>query len=526
MPTPNLSNLSPEDRKTLLAALQEMQVRGIPIPKTLLNPAVQEWPVDKDGYFIRGDGKHFSVMYTDDKGERKVAEAKKNFIASPAFYSGLNGGRGSGKTGSGAQRALKKIMQGQSGVVINPDFENMRFSTWPEFKQWIPWGMVVPSQRNRRSDAWQPRQPFLMVFLNGAKVYVKGLKNADSARGPNINWLWYDEASRDATGDGWRTALASVRIGPNPRAWATFTPKGKEHWTYQFFVKQDIPKEILKLLPEGQVIVEYFRTSIMENRDNLDPDFFARMLATYPPGWQRDQELYGQFVEEGGVLGDPAWFIGHYLPEPRPQSEIKKRIRYWDLAATEKDAKNKDPDSTVGGLYSLGIDIKFCIEHQISGQWKWDKIKKEIVRIAQDDGPYVEIYIEQEPGSGGKNQIAEIAALPELAGYMVHPHEPEGDKVQRANTWFGQAALGNVYMVKDSWNEPVLDQLSSFPQGRHDDRIDDISGAYQVLVPIRKWSHMEFLSLSSKSVEKLREQRKLDQPDGSVEPSKPGIARL
>jgi len=39
-----------------------------------------------------------------------------------------------GKSGAGAQKALFKIMNGESGLIMNPDFENLKISTWPEFQ--------------------------------------------------------------------------------------------------------------------------------------------------------------------------------------------------------------------------------------------------------------------------------------------------------------------------------------------------------------------------------------------------------
>ena len=77
----------------------------------------------------------------------------------------------------------------------------------------------------------------------------------------------------------------------------------------------------------------------------------------------------------------------------------------------------------------------------------------------------------------------------------VEVHRPEGDKVMRANAWFAEAALGQFYMVQGNWNEGFLDQLSSFPEGRHDDRIDAVSGARQVIAPFKAWKHISFLHL-------------------------------
>jgi len=507
-------NVSPEDQKKLAAALMELKARGVELPQLGNMEKAWDWPVDANGYFVKQDGRQFNLNYTNAKGETCIAEGKKSFISTKARFSSLFGGRGSGKSGAGSQKACRKIMAGESGAVINPDFENFRFSTWPEFREWIPWDMVVKSQRQRQSPVWQPRMPFVMVFMNGVKVYCKGLKDPDSARGPNLNWLWYDEGSRDDTGMSWNIAIASVRVGKDPQAWVTCTPNGEEHWTYQFFVKQEISPEILDLIPKDTKFIEYFFTTIEENKENLDPAFYASMLAAYPSGWLRDQELYGKFVSHGGKLGDPAWFIGKVIPEMI--SPVKRRIRYWDLAASERgNAVSPEPARTCGTLFYWDGEKKYFIDNILQGLWKWDTIKANIVETAMSDGPEVDIWIEQEPGSGGKNQIAEIASMPELEGFKVTGDRPDEDKVIRANTWFADAALGNVYMVRGPWNDAMLAQLASFPSKRQKDIIDSISGARKIVNPAHKWRTIGFLSLGGNRVKQ----------NVGIQPAQPDISR-
>ena len=96
------SNLTSEERKKLLYMVQEMQSRGIEVPKeslALLESHDPEWPVDPDGYFIKRDGTQF-VPY----------EEQEKFILSRAVLSQFRSGRGGGKTGAGAQKALRKII--------------------------------------------------------------------------------------------------------------------------------------------------------------------------------------------------------------------------------------------------------------------------------------------------------------------------------------------------------------------------------------------------------------------------------
>lgn len=247
------------------------------------------WPTPRNGR-----GKPY------DPAQSPALEAFHN---STARFRALVAGRGAGKSAAGAQESQKYIGWGCNGAVFNPDFENFKTSTWPEFRNWVPWDQVIPSQQYRQDPSWEPNRPFNLSFLNGVQVRCKGLRDPEQARGPNITWLWYDEAGRDKTGYGWTLAVAAVRIvgpgGVQPAAWATATPSGKRHWMYNLFVKHDIPDEVQELLDElghQGPLYDRFHLTIHDNRANLDPLFYASMLTAYT-GKFAEQELQGLFVE-------------------------------------------------------------------------------------------------------------------------------------------------------------------------------------------------------------------------------------
>lgn len=493
--------LSSEERERLYYVIEELQSRGLSVPKNYYQKVVR-WATDKNGYFPKNDGKFFTP------NENHAA-----FLKSNARFVALISGRGGGKSATGSQKALKKIMEGQDGAVLNPDFENFRIATWPEFVEWIPWDMVVPAHRYRRESSFNPNQPFIMAFMNGVRVICKGLKDPDSARGPNINWLWYDEAGRDRDGLAWQTAAASVRVGKDPQAWITTTPKGRNHWIYRFFEKRDVPQDALDLFEkEGgdREFIEIFYTTIQDNMPNLDPGFVASILATYPVGWLRDQEVYGKFVDETGSLGDRTWFNGKILPTV--PDIVDKRVVYWDLAGSEKKSTGKkasDPDEFVRTKLSMEnrrfLDKHFpvfTIEHQYAVKRPdWGDFKKTFAEWAERDGFTVPIYVEEEPGSGGINQVEELKLyVKENLGpaYKVIGHNPKkyGDKIMRANPWFAEAANGWFFMVQGNWNEGFLDQLAGFPDNvDHDDRVDSVSGARLAIAPFKTWKNVPFMKV-------------------------------
>lgn len=484
------------DRQKLLVLLSEAKARGIEVPniEEKLKSVKKEknnWPLDSNGYFPSIDGRQY-----------KPNEVQKAFIEDTSRFCGLISSRGGGKTAAGAQKTMHHVKRGESGAVFNPDFENFRTSTWPELRNWIPWNMVVPSQRHRRNSDWEAHKPFVMVFLNGAKLYCKGLKSADAARGPNLHFLWYDEAGRDMTGESWQVANAAVRLGKNPQSWVTATPKGKNHWMYKLFVEKDIPQDALDAYAElgmDRELVSYYHTTIEENKVNLSPDFYATMLANYPAGYLREQEIYGNFADEGGKIGYSEWFKDKVIDNYKEDWEVAKTVRYWDMAATEKKLRN-DPDEAVGTRVTKmkGKDPDFVIDEQVAVRFDWSKLKPLIADTARRDGPFVTVVIEEEPGSGGKNQVAEIQeyfkSFPELASHKVIGQRPS-DRALEANYWFGLAARGKVWLMRGDWKK-LLEQVDGFLQMEHDDRVTSPSGAFKALSPFKSWKRIEFVSIT------------------------------
>jgi predicted phage terminase large subunit-like protein len=501
--------LTIEQRKELAVLLQAAKQRGIEVNMDgLFKNATLVFPKDANGYYYKNDGKQYTPTENQD-----------GFIQSAARFSLFFGSRGSGKTGAGIQKALRKIEMGFSGAILNPDFENFKISTWEEVRNWIPWKMVVDRHRYRENPEWEPQKGFSLAFRNGAKVFLRGLRDPGSARGPNINWLWYDEAGRDITGAGWKIANGAVRVGKDPQAWATATPSGVLHWMYEFFILKQLPEEIKKLLEEmgytESNLIETFYGTMEDNKANLDPAFYVSMVSIYGDGWERQQEVEGKFVAQGGVRGNPSWFDGKVISQIPDDVIRKKMVRYWDLAATAKDVTGKkanDPDETVGtrldyapdGSDELAPGIKplFFADDQVCGYWEWDAILEAIWQTAMRDGPLVEIHVEIEPGSGGKNQVKAVEIFMDerckqrgMARFAVKGHRPEGDKVQRADIWFKEAKEGHIYLIAGKWVKPFLSQLGGFPLTTHDDKIDSMSGARLVCAPIIGWRNIRFKSI-------------------------------
>jgi len=58
--------------------------------------------------------------------------------------------------------------------------------------------------------------------------------------------------------------------------------------------------------------------------------------------------------------------------------------------------------------------------------------------------------------------------------------------VSRALAWSGRP----LHLVRGHWNQEFVAELLAFPQGQHDDQVDAVSGAVQMLAdagPLLLW---------------------------------------
>lgn len=154
-------------------------------------------------------------------------------------------------------------------------------------------------------------------------------------------------------------------------------------------------------------------------------------------------------------------------------------VRYWDKAATDQ-----------AGAYTAGVKIvklrngRYIIMDVRRGQWATNKREAIIQNTAHGDGVHVRIYMEQEPGSGGKDSVK--SSIRGLEGYAAYADRPSGNKVYRADPFSVAVNNGLVQVLRGSWNHDYIEELRMFPFGQYKDQVDASSGAYSQLTGRKK----------------------------------------
>ena len=160
-----------------------------------------------------------------------------------------------------------------------------------------------------------------------------------------------------------------------------------------------------------------------------------------------------------------------------------RRVRYWDLAAT-KERSRSDPDWTAGGRLAIKDGIYFLEDlRRLRGTPK--EVEDAVKQTAVLDGNDVAVWMEQEPGAAGKGVIDHYARRV-LLGFVFRGDPVSRSKTARAQALSAAAEAGNVKLVRGRWNKEFLDEIEVFPNGRHDDQVDAVSGGFQKLAPIER----------------------------------------
>lgn len=162
--------------------------------------------------------------------------------------------------------------------------------------------------------------------------------------------------------------------------------------------------------------------------------------------------------------------------------------RAWDLAATEATPQNKSPDKTAGVLMARLRNGQFIILDVFTGCLNAAGVRQAVRNMAVQDRINYRcntIHIPQDPGQAGKEQAQSYVSF--LAGFNVQTERINGNKINRAEPFAAQWQQGNVLLLRGDWNRIYTNELSSFPDGLHDDLVDASADAFNSLTKIRNF---------------------------------------
>lgn len=247
----------------------------------------------------------------------------------------IAGGRGSGKTRSGAEWSNRMSKVAPRMALIAPTTAAAR-DTLIEGES----GILATSPPGER-PTWEPSKHKL-TWPNGATAHTFSGEEPDRLRGPQHHAAWLDEPAHIPLIETvWSNLLFGLRLGKSPRICVTTTP---------------LPTPWMKTLiadPGTKHIV----VSTYANIKNLPPHFAKQILARYEGTRLGRQEIHGEILADvDGALWQYEYFDGQRVLGDAP--EMDRIVVAIDPAGTNRKKSDETGIVIVGArgedFYVLG----------------------------------------------------------------------------------------------------------------------------------------------------------------------------
>lgn len=339
-------------------------------------------------------------------------------------------------------------------------------------------------QHEKDKYTWKSAQIPLIIFdqletFTGSQFFYMVSRNRSTCGVPP-----YLRASANPE-PGWLAGFLDWWI--DEEGWAIPERSGVIRWmvrehdvTYWADDKESLQAEHPTSTP---LSVTFILSTIYDNQIGMekDPNYLSKLQAQ---DYIERQRLLGEGKRGGnwkvkpaaGKLFNKAWFeIVDAVPAGGHE------VRFWDLAATAKEQKQGDPDSTASCKGKMVNKITYILD-ATNDQIDPAQTDTQMKNTAVQDGKRTAIRFEQEGGASGKRDTHHIVTM--LNGYDVRGIPPQGDKIVRAKPLAAQALAGNVKLLRGPWNERWLKSMHAQDgSGKiHDDDMDAASGMYNELI--------------------------------------------
>lgn len=227
---------------------------------------------------------------------RWLAQARPDQLAPPhpwlVWF--LMGGRGAGKTRTGAEHVTRRLVRDgyRRWGCIARTAHHIRDEVVEG-----PAGLLACAPPNAR-PRYEPSK-LRVVYPNGAVAFLYSAEEPDALRGPEHDGLWCDELAAwkdahkgDVVDTTWNNAMLGLRSGARPEVVVTSTPRRVK-------LVRELVKRPTTLLTNATTYA---------NLANLTPTFRDVILQSYEGTRLGRQELMGQLLEdvEGALWTEPA----------------------------------------------------------------------------------------------------------------------------------------------------------------------------------------------------------------------------
>tara|TARA_B100000214_G_C23969632_1_gene629445 strand:- start:846 stop:2474 length:1629 start_codon:yes stop_codon:yes gene_type:complete len=205
---------------------------------------------------------------------------------------------------------------------------------------------------------------------------------------------------------------------------------------------------------------ERFPLEDLKRRERLNPREFASLYQQQP------------YIEGGNLIKTEWW-------QKYPKDLSPENFMTLVIGVDTAFKKTESADYSVAVVAGVDRNGDIYIVDIIRGKYDFPELKARMIRLNnQWRGKGLRgLYIEDK--ASGQSLIQE---LKRESGISVIPYKVNNDKVARVNSILPLIEGGRVYIPEESsWLDEFIDESISFPNGNHDDQVDALTIAVDVL---------------------------------------------
>lgn len=365
-------------------------------------------------------------------------------------------GRGFGKTRTGAETVREWVKTNQYVNLIGATSDDAR-DIMVEGES----GLLAICPKDERP--YYKKHESKLEWPNGASSLIFTADKPDRLRGKQHCKLWADELAAWRYMDAWDQAKFGLRLGDNPQAIITTTPR---------------PLKILRdIMADPRAVIT--KGSTYDNKANLAGSFFDSIITRYEGTRIGRQELNAELLEDipGALWSRKS--IDDHRKSPKAMPDMDRIVVSIDPSVTN----NEGSDETGIICAGKGVDGEAYVWADSSGRMspgEWGSAAVSLYKSEMAD------IIVAESNNGGDMVIDTVKSVD--ANVNVKKVHASRGKVTRAEPIAALYEQGRVHHVGalDTLEDQMVSFTSDFDrksQGYSPDRVDALVWAITELFP-------------------------------------------
>ena len=235
-------------------------------------------------------------------------------------------GRGFGKTRAGAEWVRNQVKKFSLVNIIGATSDDAR-----DIMVDGESGILACCTKDERPEYLAHRR--MLVWPNGARSHIFTADEPDRLRGKQHMKLWCDELAAWRYPEAWDQALLGLRLGSNPQAMITTTPR---------------PTPLIRAVATDRMTV-VTRGTTYDNRANLAPAFLDQIVKRYENTRIGRQELYAEILSDNPNALWKRENIEKYRVSATKVPQMRRIVIGLDPEATS------NADSSETGIVAAGV---------------------------------------------------------------------------------------------------------------------------------------------------------------------------